>query len=260
MQRYNNEAQALEQQYMSDEQFSNKRATLQAKYKDAWLQRDFAIKQSQQSIERIRVAVGKGEMDARMGEQAVWKMVLEPETYAAKYPRVTKPDDPTKPLTGARVRSSTTLMGEFIAAARDKPGLEWGEPKKTKDSLVDQYAAWRGQVGYDLLDPLHQRQLDQRWDTLMTSDKKYSAWFSDKGKKKPIAEVKALRLKGSIGREMSKRLVQPPPRAVDSPMGASIRKTMIKQPARRADPTREQLEANPSQESYAQGVKLGYWK
>jgi hypothetical protein len=260
MQQYNNEANALEQQYMSDEQFTSKRASLQAKYQNAWAQREFASKQSTQSIQRIREAVAKGQMDARMGEQAVWKMVLEPEAYAAQYPRVDKPDRPTAPLTGARVRSSTALMAEFVTGAKDKRGLEWGDPKKTKDSLVDQYTAWREQVGYDLLDPLHQRQLDQRWDSVMKGDKKFSAWFTGKDKKKPIAEVKSLRLKSPIGKEMSKRLVQQSPRAVDSPMGASIRKTMVKQPQQQQPPSQEELKATGSRAAYEQGIKLGYWK
>ncbi len=260
MQQYNNEAESLEQQFISDEQFVSRRAALQAKYKNAYARREFASKQSAQSIERIRTAVAKGEMDARMGEQAVWKMVLEPEAYTAKYPKVDKPDDPTKPFTGARVRSSSALMSEFIASAADKRGLEWGEPKKTKVSLVDQYTAWRDQVGYDRLDPLHQKQLDQRWDMLMRSDKIYSTWFSDKKGKKPIAEVKALRLKSPIGKEMSKRLVQQSPRAVDSPLGASVRKTMVKQPQRQQPPSQEELKATGSRAAYEQGVKLGYWK
>jgi hypothetical protein len=259
MQRYNNEAQALEQQYMSDEQFANKRASLQAKYKDAWLQRDFAIKQSTQAIGRIRVAVAKGEMDARMGEQAVWKMVLEPETYAAKYPKATAKREPA-PLSSAGIRSSSALMSEFMAGAEEKRGWEWGKPKMTKESLVDQYTAWQDQVGYRHLDSKHQDQLDLRWDAMMRSDKQFSTWFSDKGKKKPIAEIKLLRAKGPIGKEMSKRLVPPSTRAVDTPVGTSIRKTMVKQPQRQQPPSQEELKAIRTPAAYEQGVKLGYWK
>jgi hypothetical protein len=257
MQQYSNEASALEQQFISDEQFISKRASLQAKYKNAYAQREFSVQQSTQSIKRIQEAVAKGTMDARMGEQAAWKMVLEPEAYSAKYPKVDKPEDP---MSSAAVRSSSSLMGEFISGAKEKRGLEWGKPKMTVESMVDQYTAWREQVGYDSLDPMHQRQLDQRWDSIMRTDKQYSTWFTDKTKKKPIAEVKSLRLKSPIGREMSKRLVQPPPRAVDSRIGASIRKTMVKQPQQLQPPSREELKAIRTPAAYEQGIKLGYWK
>jgi hypothetical protein len=94
----------------------------------------------------------------------------------------------------------------------------------------------------------------------MRSDKKYSTWFSDKTRKKTNAEVKALRLKGPLGKEMSKRLVDQPPRAVDSRIGSSIRKTMARQPQRQQPPSQEELKATRTPAAYEQGVKLGYWK
>jgi hypothetical protein len=258
MQQYNIEAGALEQQYMTDEQFTGRRASLQAKYQGAFAQREFAVRQSTQSIQRIREMVAKGTMDARAGEQAAWKMVLEPEAYTAQYPKTTTED----PMSSAAIRSATSLMGEFALGAEEKRGLEWGKPKRTASSLIDQYAAWQDQVGYDQLDPMHQQQLDTRWDTLMRGDKRFSSWFSDKQKKKPIAEVKSLRSRGPIGREMSKRFVQKSPRAVDSPVGTSIRKTMVKQSGwfGKKQPSPEELNATGSEAAYEQGVKLGYWK
>jgi hypothetical protein len=95
--------------------------------------------------------------------------------------------------------------------------------------MIGQYTAWQDQVGYDQLSSQHQQQLDIRWDTVMRSDKQYSTWFSDKKKKTPIAEVKSLRSRGPIGKEMSKRFVERSPRAVDSPLGTAVRKTMVKQ-------------------------------
>jgi len=176
------------------------------------------------------------------------------------YPSVKEPKSGPAPFSGARVRSSSALMGEFIAGAEDKRGLEWGRPEKTRESLIEQYSAWRDQVGYEQLDPIHQRQLDQRWDTLMKSDKTFNKWFSDKSKKTPAAEVKALRLKSDFGREMSKRFVKQSPRAVNSPIGSSLRSTMVKQPQRQQPPSPEELKANGSRAAYEQGVKLGYWK
>jgi hypothetical protein len=203
--------------------------------------------------------VAKGTMDARAGEQAAWKMVLEPEAYTAQYPKVTGED----PLSSAAIRSSTTLMAEFAGAAKEKRGFEWGKPKMTRASIIDQYTAWQDQVGYDQLTPQHQQQLDIRWDTVMRSDKRFSSWFSDKEKKKPIAEVKLLRSRGPIGKEMSKRFVDRSPRAVDSPLGTSVRKTMVKQSGwfkKKQPPSPEELKATRTPAAYEQGVELGYWK
>jgi hypothetical protein len=255
-QQFANESQALEQQFMSDEQFTNRSATLKAKYQDAWLKRKFASEQSAQSINRINTMVAQGKMDARLGEEATFKMVMEPEAYAAKYP---KQGTRQRPMSSSGVRSSSALMGEFMSGFEEKRGFEWGAPKMTTESMLNQYADWRQQVGYDQLDPTHQRQLDQRWDSLMRSDKQTSSWFGDN--KEPIAEVRAMRARGRIGKEMSKRLVPPSSRAVSTPIGTAVRKTMFKsQPAQKAAPTKEQLEASPSPENYAQGQKLGYWK
>lgn len=254
---YKNEMGALEQQFMTDEQFTNKSASLQAKYQNAWLQRKFASEQSAQSINRIKTMVASGRMDARLGEEAAFKMVMEPEAFAAKYPKQTAKRG-AAPMSSAGVRSSTSLMGEFVGGFEEKRGFEFGKPKMTKESMLEQYSDWRTQVGYDQLDPMHQRQLDQRWDSLMRSDKQHSTWFGKD--KQPIAEVKAMRAKGSIAKEMSKRLMPPSSRAVSTPIGTAVRKEMFKKPAQKAAPTRAELEANPSPESYAAGQKLGYWK
>jgi hypothetical protein len=254
---YANEMGALEQQFMSDEQFTSKSASLQAKYQNAWLQRKFASEQSAQSINRIQTMVAQGKMDARLGEEAAFKMVMEPEAFAAKYPKQTQRQRP-QPMSSAGVRSSSALMADFMGGFKEKRGLEWGDPDKTVESMLDQYSDWRTQVGYDQLDATHQRQLDQRWDSLMRGDKTNKRWFGDNNE--PIAEVRAMRAQGKIGREMSKRLVRPSSRAVVTPFGTSVRKVMAKQPVRQADPTAAELKANPSQESYAAGQKLGYWK
>jgi hypothetical protein len=245
---------------MTDEQFAGKSAALTAKYQNAWLQRKYASEKSVQSINRIKTMVAQGQMDARLGEQAMFKMVLEPESYAAKYPKPPT-DRRAAPMSSSGVRSASTLMGEFASGFEEKKGFEWGKPKMTMTSMVDQYADWQVQVGYDQLDALHQRQLDQRWDTMMKSDKQYSRWFAKKGGSEPIAEVKALRAKSKLGKEMSKRLVPPSSRAVSTPIGTSIRKTMFKQPAKKAaPPSKQELEATRTPAAYEQGVKLGYWK
>ncbi len=254
---FTNEALALEQQFMSDERFTSKSAALRAKYKNAWLQRKYSSERSAKSINRIQTMVAQGKMDARLGEEAAFKMVMEPEAFAATYPKQTT-QRAAAPMSSAGVRSSTTLMSEFMQGFEEKRGLEWGKPKKTVESMLEQYSSWQVQVGYDQLDPQHQRQLDQRWDSLMRSDKTLKNWFGDN--KKPIAEVRAMRAQGKIGKEMSKRLVRPPARAVSTPIGTSIRKVMAKQPVKQVDPTEEQLRSTGSEAAYKQGIKLGYWK
>jgi hypothetical protein len=259
-QQFANEAGALEQQYLTDEQFTGKSAALTAKYQNAWLQRKYASENSVRSINRIKTMVAQGQMDARLGEQAMFKMVLEPEAFAAKYPKPPTERKAAAPMSSSGVRSASTLMGEFASGFEEKRGYEWGKPKMTMTSMVDQYADWQVQVGYDQLDALHQRQLDQRWDAMMKSDKQYSRWFT-KDSKEPIAEVKALRAKSKLGKEMSKRLVPQSTRAIDSPIGKSVRKTMFKQSANKvAPPSKQDLEAARTPAAYEQGVKLGYWK
>jgi hypothetical protein len=114
-------------------------------------------------------------------------------------------------------------MEEFAQGFKEKKGWEWGAPKMTKESILEQYSSWRDQVGYDQMDPTHQKQLDQRWDSMMRTDKQTSSWFSDKGKTTPIVDVKAMRAKGKLGKAMAKKFVPVRKRQpVSTPVGRSF--------------------------------------
>jgi hypothetical protein len=223
-------------------------------------------------LEGLKGSVSRGEMSEQGAYQAGWKMVLPSEIYQARFPALSKEAGgaQARPMSAAAIRSAGDMMGEFIKGAEEKRGFEWGKPKRTQTSMVEKYMDWRSQSGYDQLDPMHQRQLDLRWDAIMRSDKVYRDWFSDKGKKKPIAEIMSLRSKGKIGRAMSKKFV---PRQFSTgrpgsvtPIGGSFIKTMDQKAKRHLPatdtnvPSKAELESLATEEAYNKGVKLGYWK
>lgn len=258
---YKEDSYALESQYLTDQQFKGKMADLNAQYSNIWSSYQSQAAAQTKEIERIRTMSGRGEIDPQLGERAAWKTVLSSEAFAARYPERV-PTTPTRPLSSSAVRSATALMGEIAVGAEDKRGLEWGEPRKTKEGLIEQYIDWRAQVGYDQLDPTHQNQLDMRWDALMKSDKIFRDWFSDREKNIPVAEVKSLRSRGRIGRAMQDRVVGAPARRTNvTPLGKSVAESagQRKQPAQRV-PSPEQLKAAGTREAYQQGVQLGYWR
>lgn len=260
-QQYRQESYALESQFLTDDQFKNKISSLNARYSNIWSGQQAEVNAQKKEIERIRTMSGKGEIDPELGERAAWKSVLSPEAFSARYPdRVSMV--PTKPLSSSAVRSATTLMGEIAAGAEDKRGLEWGTPRKTKESIIKQYIDWRAQIGYDSLDPIHQNQLDMRWDALMKADKVYRDWFSDEKKETPVAEVRSLRSKGRIGKAMQKRVVGAAAlRSNITPLAKSVARSAGQyEPAAREAPSPEQLRATRTREAYEQGVKLGYWR
>ncbi len=252
------DAYSIERQILTDSQFTNKMSQLNARYNNNWKGFEAQSGSQLKELERLRTMAGRGEVDPQMAEQAMYKMVLPPEAFAAKYPNV-RQTATARPMSAATVRSNTTLMLEFAEGAEDKRGLEWGDPYKKQSSLLDRYSEWRSQIGYEQLDLTHQRQLDQRWDAMMRSEKKFRDWFSDKDKKSVVAEVRSLRAKTAIGRAMQFKVVGP--RKDMSPIGSSINQTMVKRqaPAQFQAPTAEELRGQGSQEAYDKGKQLGYW-
>lgn len=262
---------ALQSQYLTDRQYQAKDAELNAHYNNLLNAQSVGFKSRIGELNRIKSMVGKGQMDPQAGYQAGWKMVLPHETYSARFPKQARVTD-VRPMSSAALKSADALMSEFILGAEEKRGWEWGDPYRTKAGMVEQYVNWRAQVGYDALDTMHQNQLDLRWDALMRSDKKFRDWFSDKSKKKPVAEVVSLRSRGRLGRAAFKKLLPDSSRQIKvTPIGKAIQDIVIdgsrgkksftqQLPKQQDAPTAEELRRKHTQESYNQGIKLGYWR
>lgn len=259
---------ALQSQYLTDKQYKAKDAELNAYYNNLLNAQSVEFKSRIGELNRIKSMVGEGQMEAQAGFQAGWKMVLPHETYSARFPKQTKVTD-VRPMSSAAIKSADALMSEFIEGAEDKRGFEFGKPYKTKAGMISQYIDWRAQIDYDeLASSGHQNQLDARWDALMRGDRRFRDWFSDEGKKKPVAEVVSLRSRGRLGRAMSKKLLPDSSRQIKvTPIGKSIQDIVIegvhgkKSFTQEQDaPTAEELRRRHTQESYNQGIKLGYWK
>ncbi len=253
---YDNDFNALGQQFLTDEQYEGKRAALQTQYKNMWAEYQAQHDQSINEIKRLQSMAGKGEIDPALGEQAAFKMVLPPEEFAARYPRQERQPAGAKPISAPSLGSASELMGEFIQGAEDKGGIEWGDPHKSKEGMVKQYISWRSQAGYDYMDPLHQRQLDQRWDALMRSDKRFGDWFSNKKKTVVNPEARTLRMKTRAGRAVQKKLGVS---RNTSPIGASIINVNHKAAAPANVPTAEDLKQRGGAQAFQQGRELGYW-
>ncbi len=262
---YRNETYALEQEYLTDTQFQNKLMSVNARFKNQWSQFQTQHQAQLKEMENMRDAVARGQLDPDRAQVAAQRMVTSPEAFNAQYPGYDRVGAaPVRPMSSGAVRSSTALMGEIASGAKDKWGLEWGDPRKKKESLIDQYIDWRSQVGYDELPPTHQRQLDQRWDALMKSDVAYKNWFADKKKTEVIAEARSLRSKSKIGRAMQLKIVGPAAvRYNTSPLGRSVIKTntpAVRPSTERKAPTPQELKSAGNEAAYEQGKLLGYWE
>ncbi len=257
---------ALQSQRLTDKEYEVKNIELNAHYNKLLSAQTVEHRGRIGELDRIKASHGRGEMSSDAAYQAGWKMVLPSETFNARFP---KPDrtGQAKPMSAASIKSAGFMMGELIASAVDKRGLEWGKPRKVQSSLIEKYVDWRAQSGYEEYDPMHQNQLDLRWDAIMRSDKVYRDWFADKGKRKVIAEVRSLRSKGRLGKAMSKKFVPDQVKRTDvSPigssfidqMGESTKKHLPKE--QKSAPTAEELRGKGTEDAYNRGVTLGYWK
>lgn len=254
---FQQDERALQSQYLSDKQYQAKSAELNAHYNNLLNSQSNAARGRIGELNRIKSMVGKGQIESQAGFQAGWKMVLPQETYDARFPKQERVAQ-TSPITAPSLKSAATMMSGIIGEAEDKRGFEWGAPYKTQAGMIEKYIEWRAQSGYDYMEPLHQRQLDMRWDSLMKSDKIYRDWFSDEKKTKVNASARSLRLKtGRMGRAVQKKMGVP---QGASPIGKSIinvnhGKTVV--PV--SGPTAEELKRQGGAKAFEQGRQLGYW-
>lgn len=252
---YSGDLFTLQQQFLTDQQYEGKRAALDNQYKNMWAQYQAQHDQSINEIKRVQSMAAKGEIDPELGEQAAYKMVLPPEEFAARYPTQRQPSQ-AKPISAPGLKSAAGMMAGLIGEAEEKRGFEWGEPAKTKEGMIGKYIEWRSQSGYDYMDPLHQRQLDQRWDALMKSDKRFTDWFSNKKKTIVNPEARTLRMKTRMGRAVQKKMGVT---RNASPIGASIIGESRREAAPVKQPTAEELKQRGGQQAFEKGRELGYW-
>ncbi len=212
---YKKDIGVLEKQRLTDKDFYGSVDQLNIKYQRLLDNEQLKNQQQIQQLQRVKSLVDAGQIAPDAGKQAMWRMALPPETEQAMFPT----ERAQAPFSIGQLSSKAMdeSIEDYAGGAVDIPGFEWGPPKKTKESLIDQYVRWREYLGYDNLDPGRKRQLDTRWDADMRSNKRYKNWWSDDKKRIPAVEVKALRAAGKISKAMQNRFVRN-----ISPFGKSV--------------------------------------
>lgn len=208
----------LQNTEMSDEDFNNSMTQLQSKYAEAKSKFDSSMAELN-TVERL---TQQGAITPEAAEQAMFRMVVPPETAAAMYPKQAAPERTSPFLPGTLQNFDETIL-QFAESAPDKKGLEWGDPHKTQSTLTASYMKWRKYVQYDEHDSSRQKQLDQEWDAVMAGNKKYE-WNPDK------PEVRILRSKGPLGSAIANKKFQTPTRmSGNGPMQVGIAKELPQQ-------------------------------
>ncbi|GAG89194.1 unnamed protein product [marine sediment metagenome] len=152
-------------------------------------------------------------------EEAGLRMELGPEAERLVFP-------PTPAPYSIPQITSKAMMQSIVDFAEAAPTTAkfWtrrGKEPKTQQGLIGQYVEWRALAGYDYMNPVRQNQLDQQWDAYVAGDEKFDKWWLNKKKRQPIAEIKALRTPGKIGKMMRKRITDT---GGITPLGRSVAK------------------------------------
>ncbi len=272
----------LQRMTLTDQDYGNRSKQLDSEYESVRQDMRSKMKLAEGQLNSLRQMIDSGRISPEAGYEAMMRMVVPQETAAAMFPRGGGADKPLG-IGTLMGRSLSMSIGEFAGAAEDLRGFEWGEPRKSKDSLTVQYLQWREQIGYDQLNPVQQNQLDMQWDIYMKGEA-FENWWADKDKRSPVTEVKMLRAKGDLSKQMAGRVSGTPSmmRGLSTPMGKATtpRSTLSKvagviSPIYGAykggqklveefkewkkDPTAEELRGKKTKEAYEQGKKLGYW-
>ncbi len=218
---YDAELSSLQESYLSDKDFHDKLNELNSKHQQIINRENYKADQKLQQVKRVQGLVNAGKIAPDAGKEAVWRLALPSETERAMFQTAGRQQQPYSVAT-ITSKAMMNTISDFAKAAPGKPGLEWGKPEKLQEGLIEQYGKWRELVGYNFLDPIRQYQLDQQWDAYMAGQKQFDKWWVNKGKRKPIAEVKALRTPGKIGKIMRGRLGVG---GESTPLGSSIAQT-----------------------------------
>lgn len=257
--------------FKSQQQADAELAKLNAKYQRLELDALTQLQQQQQEQQRVQELIKQPQKMGR-AEEAAERMRLGPEAERLAFPSEPEPFSVSE-ITSPRLMGSIQDFAEAAPTTRELFTLEKNEPK-TKQGIINKYLGWRELIQYNAIaakNPGRARQLDLVWDSYMMGDERFDEWWSDKKKRQPIVEIKALRTPGKIGKLMRGRITGA---EGVTPVGVSIIKKMpltletsamkagrriselITEPA----PSAETLRRRGTEESYREGKKLGYWE
>ena len=200
---------ALEQQYMSDREFKNKAIALQVQYRTAVGKQQTKSKQQMGELKTRQRLMDEGVINPDAGQKAMWRLVLPSETGAAMFPK----GPSARPFSPGQLENYKGMMETFALSGKEEPGIEWGKPVRTQETLIGQYLKAREHAGYDdpSWTPTQKRQFDTEWDALMAGAS-YLHW-------NPLApEVRAVRAKGKLQEAVAKQI---------TPLAASVAKAKM---------------------------------
>lgn len=266
------EADALNRTWFRTKgQFDTALAKLNANYQQKELAArqkiDAAIKEEQQ----VQQLIKRGIQGISRKEEATLRLQLGPEAERLVFPPSVSAAPYSIPaITSKAVMESIQDFAEAAPTATKFWTRRTKEPK-TQQGLINQYFEWRRLIQYDAVNPIRQRQLDMQWDAFMAGDERFDKWWSNKEKREPIVEIKALRTPGEMGKIMRGRLGVT---GRTTPFGRSIAKEKPRghwfgfpggppPPApvtKPTPPSTETLRRTGTQEAYEEGIRLGYWK
>lgn len=215
------EANALRvRPFKSQQQANAEGAKLNAKYQRLEFDALTELQQQQQEQERVQQLIKQPRKMGR-AEEAGLRMELRPEAEALVFPPEPKPYSVSE-ITSPRLMES---IQDFANAAPSTPELFTRASKepKTEQGIINQYLGWRELIQYDAINPRRQQQLDMQWDAYMAGDERFDKWWSNKKKRQPTVEIKALRTPGDMGKIMRERIVGT---GGITPLGESIIKKM----------------------------------
>lgn len=238
------EEDLLRHRVMPDKNFNDELLQLRSKHEGLLAQEKFKLQQQMGQVQKIQSLADAGQIEPDAANEAKWRLVLPLNAETAMFPKRFSTDPYPQGTIESRVvkgqeanpvlknmidyAESAEPESKDVTATRRGRGsglFNWFE-KEAKDiqSLLDKYQEWQTNSGYNYLNnPVKQGQLDTQWDAYMRSDSRFENWFSDEKKRKPIAEVQALRSTGQIGRAMKSRLIDVSSNMSSSPMASSIR-------------------------------------
>ena len=233
------EARALGVRPFRSQQLANAElAKLNAKYQRLEFDAMTKLQQQQEEQQRVQELIGQGTQGMGREEEATLRMQLRPEAERLVFPTQGQPYS-ISALQGAISES----IVEFADAAETDPSFtpftREAQEQRTKTGLLNRYMGWRELVGYDTIaarSPMRANQLDLQWDAEMRVDDRFSAWWADDKRHRPISEVSAVRATGRIGKAMRGRVVSSATAMAGqvTPIGQSIR---VKQPSFRVTAT-----------------------
>jgi len=178
------------------------------------------FEQQAKQLNTVNTLTQQGAITPEAANEAMFRMVVPPETAAAMFPRQATQRQPSRPLTPDQLENFDESIGQHVQSApsKDRPGWDWPQelisdwtdqkrfaPKKSQSALTAAYMKWRDRIQYDVYEPHHQRQLDTEWDAVMASDDRFE-WDASK------PEVRILRTKGPIGSAIINKKFQTPTR------------------------------------------------